>query len=122
MKKNNMNREYYSFFCEQVTGEIRIPEAKEIKKMVDETKEMDKLGRLLIKDTYSALQGAVNNGYEDCEISFFINETSLSKKAIAQVIKAWKDYMKAKGYNPSTFLDDDSEWILSFNWVEKTNK
>lgn len=121
MKKNTMNRECYTFFCKQVTGEIEIPEAKEIRKLVDETREMDRVGRVLIEKTYNALQDAVENGHEDCEISFFTQKTILSKKSMAQVIKAWKDYMKAKGYNPSTFLDGD-EWILSFNWAEKTNK
>ena len=119
MKKTTMKRELYTFFCSQVTGEVNIPEAKEIKKLVDETREMDRVGRVLIERTYDELESVVENGHESCEFCFSTNKTNLTKRAMAQVIKAWKDYMKAKGYNTSTFLEDGTYWHLSFNWENK---
>ena len=119
MKKTTMKRESYDFNCNHVTKDIYIPDAKEIAKLSNETKKMDELGRKLLQETQGRLQYAVENGIDNEEIFLHTEDTGLSKFAIGQVIRAWKKYMKNRGYKTYASLECENCWSLCFSWEIK---
>ena len=117
--KKTIKREHYTFSYNNIIQNIDIPNAKEIAKLSNETKKMDEIGRELLKETYERLQFAVENGKDDDEIFFHTKEIGLSKFAVGQVIRAWREYMKNRGYKTHASLEYEGCWSLCFSWEIK---